>query len=85
MEANPQAVEDPKKKWWQISNWRCKCALWCSLARFPLEPKVPTMVSTINTHYPYGFFIKEIVIVSNLLCWDKFGKDGLCMSVKLEL
>jgi len=28
---------------------------------------VPTMVSTIGTHYPYGSFMKEIVIVPNLL------------------
>jgi hypothetical protein len=26
------------------------------------------MVSTIDTHYPYGFFIKEIIGVPNLLC-----------------
>jgi len=38
------------------------------LVMFPLEPMVPTMVSTIDTHYPYGFFIKEIIGVPNLLC-----------------
>jgi hypothetical protein len=29
------------------------------------------MVSTTGTHYPCGSFIKEIVVIPNLLCWDK--------------
>jgi len=57
----------------------------CSLARFPLEPMVPTVVSATSTRYPCGSFIKEIVVVPNLFCWEKFGKDGLCMRVKLKL
>jgi hypothetical protein len=34
------------------------------LGQVPLEP----MVSTTNTHYPCGSFVKEIVVIPNLLC-----------------
>lgn len=65
------------KRWWRrISGWRrCKCAFRCSLVRFPLEP----MVSTTGTHYPYGSFIKENIVIPNLLSQDKFGCS--CLSV----
>jgi hypothetical protein len=56
-----------------------RCAFRCSLAKFPLEPMVPTMVFTTSIHYPYGSFIKEIVTVPNLLYWDKF--ECSCLSV----
>jgi hypothetical protein len=36
------------------------------------------MVSITSTHYPYGFFIKEIVTIPNLLYWDKFGCSCSC-------
>jgi hypothetical protein len=30
---------------------------------------VPIVVSTTSTHYPCGFFIKEIVTIPNLFYW----------------
>jgi hypothetical protein len=41
---------------------------------------VPTMVSAIGTHYPCGSFIKEIIVIPNLLCWDRYGFSCLNVS-----
>jgi hypothetical protein len=75
-EADPRVEVDPqvaKNLQEQVeakanSSWRHRCAFQCSLAKFPLEPMVPTMVSNTNTHYPCGSFIKESIVIPNLLC-----------------
>jgi hypothetical protein len=64
----PKWQKTSRKKWRWISSWKHRCAFQCSLVKFPLKPTVPIVVSTTNTHYLYGSFIKEIVAIPNLLC-----------------
>ncbi len=67
MEVDPQVAKDFKEEVEVDFQLEHRCAFWCSLAKFPLEPMVPTVVSTTSTHYHSGSFIKEIIVVSNLL------------------
>jgi hypothetical protein len=69
VEVDPQVVEDFEEEVevevdFQLEH---RCAFRCSLAKFPLEPMVPIVASNTSTHYHCGSFIKEIVVVPNLL------------------
>jgi hypothetical protein len=65
----PKWQKTSKRRCRQISSWRHRCPFWCSLVRFPLEPMVPTIVSTTNT--PLWLLHKRIIVVPNFFCWDK--------------
>ncbi len=62
-EVDPQVVEDLQEE--VEVDFRLEVVyLSVFLGQVPLEP----MVSTTNTHYPCGSFVKEIVVIPNLLC-----------------
>jgi hypothetical protein len=62
-EVDPQVVEDLQEEV-EVDFWLEVVYLSVFLGQVPLKP----MVSTTNTHYPCGSFVKEIVVIPNLLC-----------------
>jgi hypothetical protein len=66
VEADTQVVKDPQERVeedFRLEAQVCLLVLLGQVTRVPLEPMVATMVFATDIQYPFGSFLKEIVVL----------------------